>query len=87
MRSSNELYQLVGRNLASLRKEIGITQEKLVEDTGLSLSFISQIESPNVDKGVSLDTLWLISQTYKKDIKFFFRGSEHLIDNCSEKEH
>lgn len=81
MINSNELYRLIGKNLSNLRREYSIgTQQKLAEDTGLSRSFISQIEGPNVDKGFSIDTLFLISQTYKIDIRRFFDNYETLFE-------
>ncbi len=82
MRSSSELYTLIGHNLVKISKEFNIgTQEQLVEDTGLSMSFISQLESPSVDKGVSLETLFLISQRYNIDIRRFFDNYEDLLKN------
>ncbi len=76
----NELYRLIGKNLSNIRHKFGIgTQAKLSEDTNLSMSFISQIESPNVDKGISIDTLFLISQQYCIDIRRFFDDYEKLM--------
>ena len=34
----------LGRRIASLRKEIGLTQEKLAEKSGYSVEFISLVE-------------------------------------------
>lgn len=52
----------------------------------MSRSFISQIESPNVDTGVSLDTLFYIVQKYNFDIRDFFKDYEYLmnIENIDE---
>ena len=47
----------------------------------MSRSFISQIESPNVDTGVSLDTLFYLAQKYNFDIRKFFDGYEKLMDD------
>ncbi len=81
MASSNDLYKLVGKNLSKLRKEFAIgTQEQLSNDTDLSASFISQVEAPNVDKGISLETIFLISQHYQIDIRRFFDDYEKLLD-------
>ena len=79
--NSNDLFRLIGRNIHSLRAEFNIgTQEKLADDLDMSRSFISQIESPGVDKGVSLETLFLISQKYNIDIRRFFDNYETLMD-------
>ena len=51
----------------------------MADDIDMSRSFISHIESPNVDKGISLDTLFYIAQKYNFDIRKFFDGYENLI--------
>ncbi len=80
MRSVNELFDLIGKNMKVIRSEIiKKSQEKVAEDTDLSRSFISQVESPNVDMGVSIDTLFNIAQTYNFDIREFFNGYENLM--------
>lgn len=80
MASSNDLYKLVGKNIAKVRKECSVTQEQLSIDTNLSMSFISQMEAPNTNKGISLETLFLISQKYKVDIRRFFDDYEELMN-------
>ena len=57
------------------------SQEKLAEDTEMSRSFLSQVESKKVNAGVSLDTLFNIAQTYNIDIRDFFKGYESLMDS------
>ena len=47
----------------------------------MSRSFISHLESPNVDKGISLDTLFFLAQKYNIDIRDFFNGYEKLMDS------
>lgn len=79
--NSSDLFTLIGKNIQLLRKELNIgSQEKLAEDLDLSRSFISQLESPGVDKGVSLETLFLISQHYNIDIRRFFDNYEKLME-------
>lgn len=87
MRNAYELFSLIGKNMKSIRREIiGKSQEKMAEDTDMSRSFISHIESPNVDTGISLDTLFYLSQKYNFDIRKFFDGYEELMDNDSKKD-
>lgn len=71
-------YQLIGHNLAKIRKELNLSQEKFAEKLNMSRSFISQLEAPGVDTGVSIDTLFLIATTYNIDIRRFFDGYEEL---------
>lgn len=85
MKSTYELFNLIGKNLKSIRRDIiKKSQEKMAEETDMSRSFISQIESPNVDAGVSLDTLFYLSQKYQFDIRKFFDGYEKLLDKETE---
>ena len=85
MKSTYELFNLIGKNLKSIRRDIiKKSQEKMAEETDMSRSFISQIESPNVDVGVSLDTLFYLSQKYQFDIRKFFDGYEKLLDKETE---
>ena len=87
MRNAYELFSLIGKNMKSIRREIiGKSQEKMAEDTDMSRSFISHIESPNVDTGISLDTLFYLSQKYNFDIRKFFDGYEELMDNDSKED-
>ncbi|HAB66416.1 MAG TPA: transcriptional regulator [Firmicutes bacterium] len=82
MKNTYELFTLIGKNMKSIRKDIiGKSQEKMAEDTDMSRSFISHIESPNVDTGISLDTLFFLAQKYNFDIRKFFDGYENLMDN------
>lgn len=53
MKNTYELFALIGQNMKSIRTNIiGKSQEKMAKDTDMSRSFISHIESPNVDTGI-----------------------------------
>ena len=87
MKNTYELFSLIGKNMKVIRKNIiGKSQEKMAEDIDMSRSFISHIESPNIDVGVSLDTLFFLAQKYNFDIRDFFDGYETLMagDDNSE---
>ena len=74
------LFELIGKNIKRIRKEnFKVSQEKMAEDLDMSRSFISHIESSNVDVGISIDTLFYISQIYNIDIREFFDGYEELL--------
>ena len=51
----------VGLTIAALRKMRGLSQEQLVERSGISRTHISNIEAPNVIKAFSLDILYRIA--------------------------
>ena len=59
-----EKFRILGLRIAYYRKMRGMTQEQLAEAIGRSVSFVSQIEANNAAevKGVSLETLFLVSE-------------------------
>lgn len=87
MRDIYELFDLIGQNMKSIRRDvIKKSQEKVADDIDMSRGFLSQIESPNVQIGLSLDTLFLISQKYNFDIRDFFYGYEKLLVQNKKKD-
>lgn len=59
-----ENFRVLGLKIAYYRRLRGLTQEQFAETIGRSVSFVSQIEANNstVVKGISMDTLFLISE-------------------------
>ena len=51
-------YRQIGLKIAYYRKLRGLTQEQLAEKLELSPEYIGHVEAPNVNKAVSLDTLF-----------------------------
>ena len=80
MRNIYDFYNLVGKNMKEIRCKRNESQEKFAENIDMSRGFISQIESPGVKTGVSLDTLYMISQKYNIDIREFFKGYDEFMD-------
>lgn len=69
-----EKYRLLGLKIAFYRKKRGYTQEQFAELIGKSWSFVSQIEANNgvSIKGISLDTLFTISEKLDVPVDRFF---------------
>ena len=67
-------YQLLGIKIAYYRKRKGYTQEQFAELLDKSWSFVSQIEANNGKKikGISLDTLFTISEVLDVPVAKFF---------------
>ena len=57
-----EEYIKIGLKISYYRKLKSLTQEQLAERLGCGVSFIGQIEAPNIYKGISLDTLFRIAK-------------------------
>lgn len=56
-----ENYIKIGLKISYYTKLKSLTQEQLAEILGCGVSFIGQIEAPNIYKAISLDTLFKIA--------------------------
>lgn len=54
-------YRKIGLKISYYRKLRGFTQEQLAESIDKNLAFIGAVEAPNVNRTVSLDTLFDIA--------------------------
>ena len=54
-------YLQLGLKISYFRKLRGLTQEQLAEKVGLSAAFIGHVEAPNIQKAISMDTLFDIA--------------------------
>ena len=74
------IYYLIGQNIRYYRKlynlnkskDKELTQEKLAELAGVSVSLIGNLESDKVSQGVSVYNLWKISNILNVPIQKFF---------------
>lgn len=57
-----EKYRKIGLKISYYRKLRGLTQEKLAEMIDKNLAFIGAVEAPNINRTVSLDTLFDIAE-------------------------
>ena len=57
----NTRYQQLGLKIAYYRKMRGLTQAALAEKIDKATAFIGQVEAPKVQRTISLDTLFDIS--------------------------
>ncbi len=71
MSKHDEFYKRLGRNIAKIRLEKGYTQESFANKVGISYSYYTQIEAPNVVTKMSLETLLDIAEALDVDIKEF----------------
>ena len=55
-------YRQLGLKIAYYRKLRGLTQEELAERIERTSAFIGHVEAPNINKAVSLDTLFAIAE-------------------------
>lgn len=75
--SSDEIFNVIGQNvryyrkLYSLNKE-KMTQERLAELVDVSTALIGNLESEKISQGISVVTLWKISQALEVPIEKLF---------------
>ncbi len=55
-------YLKLGLKIAYYRKLCGLTQEQLAEKIDRTPAFIGHVEAPNINKAISLDTLFDIAR-------------------------
>ncbi len=72
LEEKNNIYLTISKNIRYYRKMKGITQKKLSQMTGYSLSYIKKIEAPNCQATFSIETIYNISLALNEDIKHFF---------------
>ena len=55
-------YRKLGLKIAYYRKLRGYTQEQLAEKLNMNPAYIGHVEAPNIDKAISMDTLFGIAE-------------------------
>lgn len=78
---SNELFKIIGSNVKYYRKLYNLkngkmTQEQLAELVDVSTALIGNLESENIEQGISVPTLWKISKVLEVPINCFFDNSD-----------
>lgn len=76
-------YKKLGLKIAYYRKLKGLTQEQLAEKLGKSAGYIGAVEAVNVNRAISLDMLFDISDVLGVPAYRFLEfgdGEEHRVD-------
>lgn len=72
MNKYDKKYIDIGKKISIYRKQKELTQEELANKVGISYSYLTQIEAPNVVKKMSLEVLFDITNVLEIDIKVLF---------------
>lgn len=69
-------YMQLGLKIAYYRKLRGLTQEQLAEKIDRTSAFIGHVEAPNINKAISLDTLFDIAHVLEIPVYKFLMFDE-----------
>ena len=86
---AKELFKTIGGNIKYYRKLYNLkkgklTQAELAEKANVSTALIGNLESEHIEQGISVYTLWKISQILEVPIEKLFDTSDFLsrkLDN------
>ncbi len=56
-------YVCLGRKIANLRRDLGLTQRELAEKAGISPSYLGKLERGAGTEGTSLEVLYKVAQS------------------------
>ena len=65
----SDKYKNIGRKIAQCRLANKMSQEELANKIGISYSYLTQIEAPNVVKKMSLEVLFDIADALDINVK------------------
>ena len=79
---SNELFKIIGKHVKYYRKLYNLqkgkmTQEQLAELANVSTALIGNLESEKIPQGISVYTLWKISQILDVPIENLFENPNY----------
>ncbi len=77
----SEIAEILGKNIRSLRKRLGWTQEKLAEKAGISVPFMTQIELAR--KTASLEVIESIAKALNVSYERLFKDDISEDKNLS----
>ncbi|GHU68085.1 hypothetical protein AGMMS49983_20240 [Clostridia bacterium] len=72
--NNSDRYKLIGQTIRKYRTEKGYTQEELADRASISISYLTKIEAPNIDKAFSLEVLFAISDALGVPVSQFVEG-------------
>ena len=67
-------YSIIGSRLKQARIKAGLTQQELADRVGVSMHYISQIESANPNKYFTLVVIGRIADALGIDIRLLFEN-------------
>ncbi len=72
MHNDNYYYNIIRRNIKKYRIDAKLTQQELADKAGITMNYLSKIESNKMQRGFSIVILGRIADALEIDIKNFF---------------
>ena len=76
MHDDNYYYNVIRNNIKKYRKQAGLTQQKLADKAGITMNYLSKIESPKMNRGFTIVILGRIADALEIDIRKLFDAIE-----------
>ena len=70
--ADNYYFNVIRENIKKYRKEKKLTQQQLADKSGLTMNYISKIESKKMQRGFTIVSLTRIADALEIDIKKLF---------------
>ena len=74
--TDNYYFNVIRNNIQKYRKEKKLTQQQLADKSGLTMNYISKIESKKMQRGFTIVSLTRIADALEIDIKKLFNDKK-----------
>lgn len=72
MHDDNYYYNIIRQNIKKYRKEAGLTQQELADKAGITMNYLSKIESQKMNRGFTIVIIGRIADALEIDIRKLF---------------
>ena len=72
MHNDNYYYNLIRTNIKKYRIKANLTQQELADKTGITMNYLSKIESERMNRGFSVVIIGRIADALEIDIRNLF---------------
>lgn len=79
MHNDNYYFDLIRYNIKKEREKAGLTQQQLADKAGFTMNYLAKIESPKMQRGVSIVILGRIADALNIDIRKLFEPNNQDI--------
>lgn len=76
MHNDNYYYNLIRKNIKKYRIKANLTQQELADKAGITMNYLSKIESERMNRGFSVVIIGRIADALEIDIRKLFEPIE-----------